>query len=374
MNKPNLILALSLLWISFSHGQQKDTIYGQVKSVREQLNFLNENQQNMKLFSDEGDYGHHGFSNPKFTKSRFYNWWYNTPFVHYSNYHKELNEKGKPTYEVWFYKNGDTVAFFNYKYDKNDNLIQEKKYYEKDDYTVRNFKYDKNNKLKSTIYYSSDDPNLYSYSEFVYDENDNLIQSQDFNDDGETYGTKYTHYPNGKIKEVISYSPFKVIEKDNKRTLFKDGTGYNKLDRKFIYNENGDVIEIQSYDGEFYSETAPKMKGKILKEYLNGLLVKETTLNRVGKIERYTSYSYNKENQKTNEKYFVPEYPENNLSYEYYYDENGNQVKLIYTEKNNPILVEFEYEFDNHRNWIKQIKSVNGKKLFVWTREIEYYK
>jgi len=373
MNKTNLILAVSLLLFSFSYGQQKDTIYGQVKSIREQLDFLDENQQNMKLFSDEGDYGHHGFSNPKFTKNRFHKWWYNTPWVHYSNYYKKLNKKGKPTYEIWFYKNGDTVAYFNYKYDKNDNLIQEKKYYEKDDYTVRNYKYDNNNKLKSTIYYVSDDPNLYSYSEFVYDKNDNLIQSQDFNDDGETYGTKYTHYPNGKIKEVVSYSPFKIIIKNNKRTLLKDGTGSNKLDAKFFYNENGDVTEILSYDGEFYKNNEPQIKGKKRKEYVNGLLVKEITLNKTNKIEKFISYSYNKQKQKTKENYIVPKNPDINLSYEYYYDNNGNQIKLIYTKKNNPVTIEFEYEFDNHKNWTKQIKFVNGEKLYVWTREIEYF-
>jgi hypothetical protein len=372
MIKTNIITFSLLFFLSISYGQQKDTIYGKVKSVREQLNFLDKERQNMKLFSTEGDYGHYGFSSAEFTKSRFHSWWYNTPWVHYSNYYKEFNEKRKPTYEIWFYKDGDTVAYFSYKYDKNDNLIQEKKHYDKNDYTVRNYNYNKNNKITSTIYYVSDDPNLYSYSEFIYDENDNLIQSQDFNADGETYGTKYTHYPNGKIKEVISYSPFKIIDKDKKSTLIKDGIGYDKLDRKLIYNDDGDNIEIQSYDGEFYSETEPKIKAKTLKEYSNGLLVKETTLNRANKIERFTTYSYNEQKQKGKEVYVVPEYPDNNLSYEYFYDNNGNQIKLIYTEKNNPITVEFEYEFDNHKNWIKQIKSVDGKKLFIWTREIEY--
>lgn len=373
MNKTNLILAVSLLLFSFSYGQQKDTIYGQVKSVREQLNFLDEDKQNMNLFSDEGDYGHHGFSSPKFTKSRFHKWWYNTPWVHYSNYYKKLNKKGKPTYEIWFYKNGDTVAYFNYKYDKNDNLIQEKKYYNKDDYTVRNYKYDKNNKLKSTIYYVSDDPNLYSYSEFVYDKNDNLIQSQDFNNDGETYGTKYTHYPNGKIKEVISYSPFKIIEKDNKRTLFKDGVGNDKLDRKFIYNKNGAIIETLSYDGEFYNESEPRIRGKTLKEYKNGLLIKEMVLFRATKIERYTLYSYDKQRRKIKEEKIIPEYPDNNLTIKYFYDNDGNQTKLIYSKKNKPLTIEFDYVFDEQNNWIKQSKSVNGEKLYVWTREIEYF-
>ena len=373
MNKTNLILAVSLLWFSFSYGQQKDTIYGKVKTIREKVIFLTE-KENPKLYDSDSVYGHSGFTNPKFAIKCFNDSWYNSPWINYLNYYKEINENGNPTYEIWFYKSGDTLTYYHYKYDKNNNLIQEKKYYEKDDYTVRNYNYAKNNRLKSTIYYVSDDPNRYTYSEFVYDEYDYLIQSQDFNADGETYGTKYTHYPSGKIKEVISYSPFKIIEKDKKRILFKDGIGYDKLDCKLIYNEKGNIIEIQVYDGEFYNKTKPKIKGKTLKEYSNGLLVKETTLNRAGKIERYTSYSHNKQKQKTNEKYVVPEYPENNLSYEYFYDKNSNIEKLIYTKKNKPITVEFEYEFDPQNNWTKQIKSVNGKKLFVWTREIEYYK
>ncbi len=56
-----------------------------------------------------------------------------------------------------------------------------------------------------------------------------------------------------------------------------------------------------------------------------------------------------------------------------YYGKNGNQTKLIYTEKNNPVVIEFEYESDSQNNWIKQIKFVKGKKLYVWTREIEYF-
>jgi hypothetical protein len=329
MKKSNLITFLLLFFFLSAFGQQKDTIYGKVKSIREQLNFLDENRQNMKLFSTEGDYGHYGFSSPRFTKSRFHTWWYNTHSVHYSNYYKELNKKGKPTYEIWFYKNGDTVAYFNYKYDKNDNLIQVKKTYKKDDYTVRNYNYNKKNKLKSTIYYVSDDPSLYSYSEFIYDRKDNLIQSQDFNEDGETYGTKNTHYPNGKIKEVIGYSPFKIIEKDTKRTLFKDGIGSDKLDRKFIYNENGDITEIISYEGEFYDDEKPQIQGKTLKEYENGLLVKEMTLNRANKIYRYTLYAYDRQNQKIKEEKINLESPVNNLTYEYFYDTDGNQTKLV---------------------------------------------
>ena len=373
MTKNNLISLIVLFYFSISFGQQKDTIYGKVKSIREQLNFIDKNRQNMKLFNTEGDYGHYGFSSPKFTNSRFHYWWYNTPWVHYTNYYKVLNKKGKPTYEIWFYKNRDTVSFFNYKYDKNDNLIQIKETYEKEDYTVKNFNYNKKNKLVSTIYYLSDDPNKYSYSEFIYDESDNLVQSKDFDEDGETFGTKYSFYPNGKIKEVFSHSPYKIKKENNKKVSFKDGIGSDQLNRKYIYNERGDIKETYSFKDELYSNDKPYIQGRTLKEYENGLLIKEMTLNRANKTERFTLYSYNENNLITKEEKVIPEYTDNNLIYEYFYDKNGNQIKLIYSEKNNPITVKFEYEFDSKKNWTKQIKSVNGEKLFVWTREIEYF-
>ena len=34
---------------------------------------------------------------------------------------------------------------------------------------------------------------------------------------------------------------------------------------------------------------------------------------------------------------------------------------------------DFEYVFDDKKNWIEQTKSINGKKLYVWKREIKYF-
>ena len=35
--------------------------------------------------------------------------------------------------------------------------------------------------------------------------------------------------------------------------------------------------------------------------------------------------------------------------------------------------IDFEYVFDDKKNWIEQTKSINGKKLYVWKREIKYF-
>ena len=98
-----IIVILSLLYnVSFS--QPKDTIYGKIKSIKEQLIFLDENRQNLKLFSTEGDYGHNGFLSEEYTKSRFNIWWYQTYWVHYINYYKEFDENNKLLKVVWNYK------------------------------------------------------------------------------------------------------------------------------------------------------------------------------------------------------------------------------------------------------------------------------
>ncbi|WP_431137620.1 hypothetical protein [Psychroserpens mesophilus] len=371
MTKKSAIIISLLFYFSYSFSQQKDTIYGKVKSVREQLSFLDKNHQNLKLFSNEGDYGHHGFSNSKFTRDRFHSWWYNTPFVHYSNYYKEFNEKGKPTYEIWFYKDGDTVTTYKYKYDKKDNLIQIKDIYEIDDYTSRNFTYNYKNKISSSIYYASYDPNLYSYTAYVYDSIYNLIKIKRFDEDGELSSWKYRYDKKGrKIAEIV-HKPYVYIKKGRTTSSKSDSIGLNKVSVKYYYDSNDNLLETEHYDYSSYDNLPSKLSRKIQNIYKNNLL--EKVLYITDTINSFTEYSYDNQKRKTSEVVTFVKYTDNNRSSEYFYNKKGNIKKLIYTENNKPVIVDFEYYFDNQNNWIKQIKSVNGKKLFVWTREINYY-
>jgi len=45
----------------------------------------------------------------------------------------------------------------------------------------------------------------------------------------------------------------------------------------------------------------------------------------------------------------------------------------LYLEKGITTQVDFEYVLDDKKNWIEQTKSVNGKKLFIWKRELKYF-
>lgn len=87
----------------------------------------------------------------------------------------------------------------------------------------------------------------------------------------------------------------------------------------------------------------------------------------------YKTFEYDKLNRKTKEFNFSPKYPDNNISLEYFYNETEYPIKLLYLEKGITTQVDFEYVFDDKKNWIEQTKSVNGKKLYVWKRELKYF-
>ena len=139
-----IIIVLTLLYnISFS--QPKDTIYGKIKSIREQLIFLDDFRQNLKLFSFDGDYGHNGFSSEEHTKYRFNICWYQTYWVHYLNYFKEFNENNKLLKVVWYYKDQSILSSCENKYDEDGKLVNQ----ELNSYQLSNTTnlYDKNNNL-----------------------------------------------------------------------------------------------------------------------------------------------------------------------------------------------------------------------------------
>jgi hypothetical protein len=87
----------------------------------------------------------------------------------------------------------------------------------------------------------------------------------------------------------------------------------------------------------------------------------------------YQTFEYDKLNRKTKEFNLYTKYPENNISREYFYNETDYLNKLLYLEKGITTQVDFEYVFDENKNWIEQTKSVNGKKLYVWKRELKYF-
>ena len=62
------------------------------------------------------------------------------------------------------------------------------------------------------------------------------------------------------------------------------------------------------------------------------------------------------------------------------YNYKNNMIsQLIYkeedfeTKKMRKYNVSYSYKYDQYKNWIEIIKTVDGKDLYKWKREIEYY-
>lgn len=402
-----IIIVLSLFLSNSLTAQLKDTILGKVKSVREELFFLDKNRQNYKLFSIDGDYGHSGFISNKATKSRFYNNWYYSSVVHYLNYFQEFNENGKPTNEIWFYKDGDTVRQYQYVYNDKNKLIQEKENYVYDEsYRVTNYSYNEyRNNLQSKLFYNSDNPEEYSYVYYIYDKKDftRIIETNSFNDEGAIGGTTFVYDNHGrKIKKIKKdFTEYHYF--DDGSSSYGLGTiAFDKISEEYFYSENDSLMEIWHYGNKQKNENQVELVAKTKIFYLkNGFLEKKISTTNQDTLTSFVEYKYDSKGRKTEElnvgKRFVKKSDDilfdlkkiklngvkipndefivrRKLKYEY--DKDNNLIELKETEtfeKTVTSTCKFEYVFDENKNWIEQTKYINGEKLYVWKRKIIYY-
>ncbi|WP_320814638.1 hypothetical protein [Flavobacterium sp.] len=379
----------------------KDTVFGKVKSVKEELVFINEQKQNLKLFSTEGDYGHNGFSSNEYTKNRFYTWWYKTPYVHYLNYFKEFNVDGQSLKEIWYFKNGDTVCEYEYKYNENRNLIQTKRNWNIESYSVVNKSYNYENKLKAQISFYSDDPEQFKYEYLIYDDSLRIKEINSYNNDGAISGIKNIYDDNGRIKIKVDKN-YWVTNYLNNSILSYGMTDYatDKTKEEYFYDKRGNVIEIFHYSKSPKNENENELSGKTKNFYLkNDLIEYVVKTNSSDTINSIYKYKYDKEGRVIEEMITYPHYlksekhtiilnkknvklvgvyfPEIDFKIarveNYVYDEK-NLIGLIYHEDNKKVECKFEYTFDDKNNWTEQVKYINGEKLYVWKRKINYYK
>ena len=379
MNPKSLIYFLFMSGCAIIYSQPSDTIYGKVKSVREQLSFLDGNRQNAKLSFNDGDYGHNGFMSPRRTKAQFYNWWYHTDMVHYVNYYKDFNEKGQPTYETWFNKNGDTIRTYQYRYDREDHLIEVRQKWDDDKYSIDQYHYDYKGRLKTEIYISTYPPFYYGYSEYLYNDQDQLAAERSFDQDGESTGLRYSYDSKGRKTKKILHSQGSWIKREDGVTSFeRDSIGFYRIQKEYSYNEAGELIEVISYgdnnDNKYRSDYYQREKNG----YEEGLLkrieyISNNNPEKEERLDSYRTYEYDQDRRLLREAYTGPNFIHGTTLAEYSYNSDGNLIKLVYTFDNQTTTATFEYEFDAQKNWVKQVKSLDGEKLFVWTRKIEYY-
>jgi hypothetical protein len=389
------IIAFILLY-NFSFSQPKDTIFGKIKSIREQLVFLDENNQNLKLFSTEGDYGHNGFLSEEYTKSRFNIWWYQTYWVHYINYYKEFDFNNKITRVVWYFKDSSILnstenkydssgnisnqKIFSYKtenathnYDKNGNLIYTKIIDSSNNYSTSKYEYNNKHKIYKEERYDSEYPKEIRKKEYVYDNQGNIVFIKRFDESGEDYGTKYEYDSKNRKTKIVNHSPFIWVKTKTGSRQERTKDGNDQISREFIYDNKDRIIETKFYNSDFNDGNVAQLYRKEVNVYDEDLIKNIYSYDNKDSITYYKTFEYDNLNRKTKEFSISPKYPDNNITLVYFYNETEFPIKLIYTEKGISTQVDFEYVFDDKKNLIEQTKSVNDKKLYVWKRELKYY-
>ena len=403
MKKAQIILFF--IFCNTISSQMKDTVFGKVKSVKEEIVFLDKNKQSYRIFNTDGDYGHSGFISNEATKDRFYSNWYHSSFVHYLNYYKEFNIKGKALNEIWYYKNGDTLSRYEYTYNEKDKLIQIKEFdgFDKNEFSVLNYTFDDySNLLKSKLRYYSDEPNYYTLEYFMYDKEKRLIETNSINSDAIKSGFKFEYdYLGRKLKKIRKdYYEYNYFD-DGSSSYGPVNYSNDKLSELYIYDDKNKLKEILHYYNIYKNENEVNLISKTKNYYNeNGLLSRKITTNEKDTLNSLIEYKYDKRNRLIEENYIHKRFIENkedmifdkkninikeiklpkfefvvSRKLKYKYDKE-NIVELIVTEIfDKPITTKcsFEYKFDDKNNWIEQSKYINGKKLYVWKRKIRYY-
>lgn len=363
-------------FVSFSYSQtsmpETDSLKGNIKSVREKLVFLNDTIQNIKLFTSEGDYGHHGFFSREFTLGRFKNWWYTLPWTHYLNYYREYDDNQNITLETWFYKDDSFLREYQFQFDDKNNLIEIREYQERDTLSiVKRFAYDYDNLKTSEIWVYPDDISNYLYINYEYDENNLLIKSSRFDEEGyqTTIRYNYNHHKK-KTKEILSKPRSWKPYKENSRIYSRDTTDNVYLKRTYIYDDYQNLIKVveQNYEDNY------RKSSTVFNYDSNNRIIKKMILDQNDSIRLYWTYEYVKDiDFKTKESLILPKFPDDYSVLEFVYDKNNRILKLFHEEDKKVNLVEFEYKFDKKRNWYEQLKKVNGKSLYLRKREIVYF-
>lgn len=363
-------LLIFIFFFSTFLSAQNDSISGNVKSVREKIILL-DSIQNKELLEFGEEYGHFGFSKPELELSQMMSVWYHTASPGYVNYIRNFNESGQLISEEWFDMRDSIMYAFKYQYDKMGNLNQTLESNRGEEFsTVENYKYNHDGLLRTKIRVYIDSPEYYFYSIYQYDENNNLIQSQDFSEYGETGGMKYEYDDKGRKIKRLEWLSFKYE--------FENGSWTPK------YNNEGSLG--YSYSIYEYDESSNLIKEERYKQ----LDDRETYI-----LELTYRYAYENENQisKSCIEMIDLKLPEQCVIYRYkdklLKEKDGHDEKIFYKyvdsyiseikyerkifDKWKKSKVNFQYEFDLKGNWTKQTKIIDGVPLYVRIRDIKYF-
>lgn len=381
------LLLFFIFLSSFSSSQIKDSIFGKPKFIKESVVFLNDSSPFTFMKGDD-EYGHAVIMTPKNLRNRMKDTWFETNFCRYINNEVSFDKNKNITKEIWYYKSGEVVDDYTYVYDDLNRIITESS---KSRYSER-----------TSHYFYDGDSKIAKFKKYYYKrENESLkIFVNNLESFKPLFVTKFDTISKTDSIFAITNDIWKKVDVRS-YTRSKDSIYYKKLSRVKIYNKQYKVIEEKffNYEDDFenkkilltrhlkyeYDKSKNLTKqidfkdGKFYSYVMfgNGKIIREEKNDDYGK-SLYTVYTYTKDQKlerKTmynNEKICFDlrfEYTGNYITKLYYLDKFGQEDKEI-----EPTVITFKYIFDKQKNWKEIIKNVDGKDLYLWTRQIEYYK
>jgi hypothetical protein len=370
------IYIILVFFIIYNSSSQEKFSEKKLKSTKEKLFFVNDTIQNTNfLYYD--DYGHGGFSGPKGTLYRFVNYWENEVNVNYINNKKDFNLKGLLTKEVWFNKKDSLIAYYEYEYTNFDSLSKVKWSLHNDEYfNFINFNYNNKNRVESILKNSETD------SEFMlqyvkYDSVFNVIKIEHYEEFGYNYSTIYKFNKNDLNFEISEHHPYVF-------TLSENGISYgskeDSIGVKYLIEKKYFNIKKQLIRHDFFTTPNYKTQNNLNRffeyEYdKNDNLILSKSAIVSSNYGYFKTKKYDKMNRLSYEKYINKYNDSLSLYYikEYFYNNKNELLKLIIFENNIKTVVKYDYLYDKFNNWIEKTKIVNGKKLFIWKRGIEYF-
>lgn len=347
----------------------KDTIFGNIKKIREKVLFLTETENPQLLYYD--DYGHSGFMGPESTIARFIDTWYTSDLCYFINYERDFDKNRNITSDTWFGKKDNFMNSYKKIYNTNKKIEKE---------------IDSSNYSKyTTTYYYSDygDVNIIrqnSKNDFFrhtykkYDKG-KLTTLKEFDEDGTVNEYKYYYNDKGKLKYRIYKNPNSWKEEgkrswsygvqDSLLTVYKDILNFYDAKSRLIKYENYDLYE----DDENHKE--PLLTNRIEYEYKNDNLISSKRRYRTG-MESFDYFKYNNLNHVTERNCCNVDIKKSMIIERFKY-KNGSISDLQYIEEGKKHKRSFRYKYDSKNNWIEITKNVDGVDLFKWIRKIDYY-
>ncbi|MBI9011440.1 MAG: hypothetical protein JEZ08_04360 [Clostridiales bacterium] len=230
--------------------------------------------------------------------------------------------------------------------------------------------YNKKGLLINRIEYNlMEEGKIYSKHERVYDDNDNILNSQTYTN-GELEWERIFTYKNKKIHKEESYHNDELVhtttyeyKKNYRKTTFSDLINDTKQVNERVYNDDGSyTIEYERIDSEGLNKGVFEMNSE------NQMLESSSSDNE--NSTESATFEYDDKGNRIKAISIKSNGEENVSSLEY--DEYNNLIRYE-NSGNTEWVLEYIYEYDDKGNYISKMDKTFGEISRYEEREINYW-